>query len=77
MKKKLLSLLSLLFFCFFGFSNSVENKSLGFAHSMRISNIFNIPIDITQSIESDELLKLWGDGGFKIFFQNWALVCFR
>jgi len=24
---------------------------------------------------SEYLIRLWNDGGFKIFFQNWALVC--
>ena len=25
----------------------------------------------------DELIKLWNDGGYKIFFKNWAVVCYK
>ncbi|WP_191013770.1 hypothetical protein [Treponema zioleckii] len=23
----------------------------------------------------DEFLQLWNDGGYKLFFKNWAIVC--
>jgi ABC-type bacteriocin/lantibiotic exporter with double-glycine peptidase domain len=25
---------------------------------------------------NEELLKLWNNGGYKIFFRNWAIVCY-
>ena len=24
-----------------------------------------------------ELIDLWNDGGYKIFFKNWAIVCYK
>ena len=26
--------------------------------------------------KNDEIIKLWNDGGYKIFFRNWAVVCY-
>jgi predicted double-glycine peptidase len=26
--------------------------------------------------ENNEIIKLWNNGGYKIFFKNWALVCY-
>ena len=23
----------------------------------------------------DEFMQLWNDGGYKLFFKNWAIVC--
>ena len=25
----------------------------------------------------DELIKLWNDGGYRIFFKNWAVICYK
>jgi hypothetical protein len=25
---------------------------------------------------NDEIIKLWNEGGYKIFFKNWAVVCY-
>ena len=52
--------------------DSLQEKS---KENPRKTIIDNVSYSGNRYYNNEQLIKLWNDGGYKIFFRNWAIVC--
>ena len=52
--------------------DSIQEKD---SENQRKTIIDNNCIEGNRYYTYDEFLQLWNDGGYKLFFKNWAIVC--
>lgn len=52
--------------------DSIQEKD---SENLRKTIIDNNCIEGNRYYTYDEFLQLWNDGGYKLFFKNWAIVC--